>query len=279
MTAVQTPKETITAKWSRLYGTLYYFLGQAMLDNFGQAGEEALRQAVHDYGSYRASWMRADHEARGLALNLANLQNLGDMPNTDSLEKEGRVCTPSYFCVTVTECTHNNTWRALDGLHAGRIYCQEVHHPMYCEYANGVTLDLPDFLTKGDEFCTFVLNQPNAPEPAAPPLVDAHPEAKIARLYGVLYCFLARAMLDAFGDDGERVLKEALGEYACHEAASLNEDQLACGWERQGSALRLVEGFSTIAGQAVYDAWREVEGNAIPLGLIYFGEMHRSVRR
>ena len=105
--------------------------------------------------------------------------------------------------------------------------------------------------------------------------MDAHPEAKIARLYGVLYCFLARAMLDAFGDDGERVLREALGEYARHEAASLNEDQLARGWERQGSALRPTQGVATISGQAVYDAWREVEGDAVPLGLIYFEEIHR----
>jgi len=276
MTAAPTSEETITGKWSRLYGTLYYFLGEAMLESFGHAGEKALRQAVHDYGSYRASWMRVDHEARGLALNLANLQNLGDMPNTDSLEKEGRICTPSYFRVTVTECTHNDTWRALDGLHAGRIYCEEVHFPLYCEYADGVTLDLPDFLTKGDKFCTFVLNQPNAPEPPARPKADAHPEAKIARLYAVLYCFLARAMLDAFGDDGERVLREALGAYACHEAASLDEDQLARGWERHGSALRPTQGVATISGQAVCDAWREVEGDTIPLGLIYFEEIHKS---
>jgi hypothetical protein len=275
MTTEQSPQETITGKWSRLYGTLYHFLGQAMLDHFGDAGEAVLRRAVHDYGAYRAGWMRAHHQARGLALNLANLHNLGDMPNTDSLEKEGRICTPSYFRVTVTECTHNDTWRALDGLRAGRIYCEEVHHPLYCEYADGVTLELPDFLTKGDDFCTFILTQPNAPEPAAQPVPDAHPEAKIARLYGVLYCFLGQAMLDAFGDEGERALRQALTEYARHAAGSLNEDQLARGWELRGSALQLAEGYASIAGQAVYDAWREVEGDETPIGLIYFQEIHR----
>lgn len=275
MTADQASTETITNKWSRFYGSLYWFLGKAMLDRFGAEGEERLRQAVHDYGAYRASCIRADHQARGLALNLANLQNLGDMPNTDSLEKEGRICTPSYFRVTVTDCIHNETWRALGDIHVGRIYCAEVHHPLYCEYTEGVTLDLPDYLTKGDSFCTFVLTQPGAPEPAAQPVRDAHPEAKIARLYGVMYCFLARAMCDAFGKEGEKVLREALRAYAWHVSDSLGRDQLAYGWDRHASSLQPAGDPATPAGQAVYDAWVEVEGQGTPLGLIYFEEIHR----
>jgi hypothetical protein len=245
-----------------------------MLDNFGQEGEKVLRKAVHDYGAYRAKWMNADHQARGLALNLANLQNLGDMPNTDSLEKGDRECTPSYFRVIVTDCTHNDTWRKLDSLDVGRIYCAEVHHPMYEGYAQGITLDLPEYLTKDDEVCTFILNQPGAPEPAAEPVADVHPETKIARLYGVLYCFLAKAMLDSFGDEGEKALRQALGDYARHAADSLNEDQLALGWEQHGTTLQPAEGTSTLTGQAVHDAWREVEGEEMPLGLLYFEEIH-----
>jgi hypothetical protein len=251
-----------------------------MLDAFGRAGEKALRQAVHSYGSYRASRVRADHETRGLALNLANMMNFGDMPNTDSLEREDRICTPSHFRVTVTECILYDTWRDLDGLDIGRIYCAEVHEPLYCEYADGVTLDLPDYLTKGDENCTFVLDLPNAPEPAALPIPDARagalpPEAKIARLYGVLFFFLAQAMLDGFGTEGERILRRALADYARHEAKSLNEDQLARDWEIHGVALRPAEGCSTVTGQAVYSAWQEMEGDETPVGLIYFEEVHR----
>jgi len=248
------------------------------MERFGEGGENALRRAIHDYGAYRANWVRADHEARGLALNLANMMNFGDMRNTDSLDSDDRVCTPAYFRIIVTECTLYDTWRNLDGLHVGRVYCAEVHHPLYCGYADGVTLDLPDYLTKGDEVCTFILTQPDAPKPAAQPMADAYPEAKIARLYGVLYQFLAKAMLDTFGDEGEDALRHALRDYARHEAESLNEDQLARGWAIHGSKLRLSEDYSTIAGQAVYDAWREIEGDKIPIGLIYFEEIHQSER-
>jgi len=271
-------EESVATKWSRLYASLYCFLGRAMVETFGPAGERALRRAVHDYGAYRAGCVRADHEAHGLALNLANMMNFGDMPNTGSLERTDRVCTPSYFRVTVTECTLYNVWKDLGGLDVGRIYCEEVHHPLYCGYADGVTLDLPDFLTKGDEVCTFVLTQPDASEPAAEPPPDSFPEIKVARLYGVLYCFLAGAMRDVFGSEGGQVLRRALGEYARQEAGRLNEGQLAQGWEIHGSALRPVAGHATVTGQAVYDAWREVEGDGIPLGRIYFEEIHRPVK-
>ena len=277
MTAKQPSRETVTKKWSRLYGTLYCYLSTAMIEGFGEDGERALRQTIHDYGSYRASWVRARHQAQGLALNLANMMNLGDMPNADSLEKEGRVCTPSAFRVTVTDCTHHDTWTALGGLHVGRIYCEEVHAPLYCEYADGVTLDLSEYKTKGDDVCTFVLTLPDAPEPVAQPISEAHPETKIARLYGVLFCFLARALIGAFGHEGETVLRHALRTYAHQEAASLTEDQLAYGWERRGSALRPAAGFATLSGQAVVEAWQEVEGDDIPTGLIYFQEIHEAL--
>jgi hypothetical protein len=275
MAVQESVAETVTGRWSRLYGTLYTFLGRAMLDGFGQEGERVLRKAVHDYGAYRARCMNADHRARGLALNLANLQNLGDMPNTDSLEKGDRVCTPSYFRVVVNECTHNDTWRALDSLDVGRIYCAEVHHPMYEGYAEGISLDLPEYLTKDDKACLFILHQPRAPEPAAEPVADLHPECKIARLYGVLYCFLAQAMLDNFGSEGESALREALAGYARHAAGSLNEDHLARGWERQDGTIKQAEGTSTLAGQAVYDGWCEVEGEDTPMGMIYFEDIHQ----
>lgn len=266
-------EETNTVKWSRLYASLYFFLGQAMIKNLGQAGEKTLRETIQDYGSFRACRVRTDHKARGLALNLANMMNFGDMPNTDSLESEGRICTPSDFRITVNECTLYNTWQSLNGIDVGRIYCEEVHHPLYCEYVQGVTLDLPDFLTKGDEVCTFILTLPDAPEPAAQPTPDTYPEIKIARLYGVLYDFLAKAMLNAFGNEGEDALRHALGNYARHEAKSLNEDQLARGWEVREATLSLGEEYSTVAGRAIYDAWREMEGDETPVGLIYFEEV------
>jgi hypothetical protein len=146
---------------------------------------------------------------------------------------------------------------------------------MYCSYAEGITLDLSEYLTKGDEVCTFILHQPGAPGPAAEPVADEHPETKIARLYGVLYCFLAKALCDTFGSEGEGALRTALGDYARYAVDSLSADQLALGWERHGSALQPADGISTLTGQAVYDAWREVEGDGTPLGLIYFEEIHK----
>jgi hypothetical protein len=104
-------------------------------------------------------------------------------------------------------------------------------------------------------------------------VAGTYPEAKIAGLYGVLYHFLAKAGLDRFGDEGEDVLRRALGDFARREANSLNEDEPAQGWEVHGATLSLGEEYSTVAGWAVYDAWREIEGDEIPIGLVYLKEM------
>ena len=34
-----------------------------------------------------------------------------------------------------------------------------MHGPLYCEYADGVTLDLSEFLTKGDVFTQDVIDK------------------------------------------------------------------------------------------------------------------------
>lgn len=261
-------EKSISVRWSALYASLYQILGQAFTHGFGDTGEVALREAIHDYGSYRASQVRREHQERGLELNLANMMNFGDMPNTDSLESDGRTCTPAYFGVTVNDCTLFNSWKDGDGIPVGRIYCEEVHQPLYCEYAEGVTLDMPEFMTKGDGFCTFVLTQPGAPETAAPPLLDEHPEAKVARLYGLLYQFLARKLLDTFGDEGASALRAAIREHVQRDAESLKRELSATG--HVDDVDTAVAGlFSSIAGQAVLDAFREMEEDELRVGSYY----------
>ena len=46
MTTNQASQETITNKWSRLYGTLYSFLGTAMIEGFGEDGIQNLLTSI-----------------------------------------------------------------------------------------------------------------------------------------------------------------------------------------------------------------------------------------
>ncbi len=269
MTDTQATEKSITIRWSALYASLYHFLGYAFIQGFGDAGEQALREAIHDYGSYRAGHVRREHMASGMDLNLANMMNFGDMPNTDSLESEGRVCTPAYFGITVAECTLFNTWQDADGIPVGRIYCEEVHEPLYCEYADGVTLDMPEFMTKGDSICTFILTQPGAPKEIVRPALDKHPEAKIARLYGLLYQFLARKMADTFGAEGVVALREALSNHVSREGNSLKEELAVVAGPALETKSRFDKPFSSIAGRAVYESWLEMEGDENSVSAIY----------
>jgi hypothetical protein len=269
MTISKRPEQSITIRWSALYASIYYFLGRAFTDRFGNAGEQALREAIRDYGSYRACQMRLDHQSKGIDLNLANMMNFGDMPNTDSLESAGRTCTPAYFGVTVHDCTLFNAWQLVGGVPIGRIYCEEVHQPLYCEYTKNVTLEMPEFMTKGDGFCTFILTQPGAPETVVPPVVDRDPEAKIARLYGLLFEFLAKRLLDQFGEPGVNALQEATGEHVRQQGETLVAELTAAKVGGVAGKGRHRELFSSAGGRAVYGAFEEMEGEELKIGRFY----------
>ena len=113
--------------------------------------------------------------------------------------------------------------------------------------------------------------------------------AKWTKLYASLYFFLGKAMVDRFDCAGERALRETIRAYgayrasrmrADHEAAALNELELAQGAEDRGPMSTSRAGFPTLAGQALYDAWREMkEGGELPIGSIYLETVSRATRK
>ncbi len=294
MSPVQEPSVAIL--WADQYSRLFYFIAKAMLDEFGSEGDAVLRQAIRDYGHFRARWKRARHEVLGLPINLVTLMSYGDMPG-DNLSSTGRVATPTYYRSTCTACSHARNWDSLSGRQIGRIYCEEVHGCLYGpSYADGITLEMPEFMTKGDSVCTFILTMPAAdprmPEPPSGPKPSL--ERSMARLQAIIYEYLAQAMLSHFPDQGEQVLRKALREFAAFRGRALRQMHADRGWSRNvstyvqnpdmpyGDSVALAD-LSYTADQCrctvsdcyFYEGFREIEGERTPVGLIYCEEVHR----
>jgi hypothetical protein len=267
-------------------------LGKTLVDTFGADGEQTLRQAIRAYGHYRAAYNRVRHESLGLPVNLDTLHGYGDMPG-DSLSSKGKVVTPSYRKSTVIRCTLHNTWKVF-GDDIGRIYCEEVHHPLYCGYDDRIKLEMPEYLTKGDDVCTFILTFDDAEEPRDVHVPEKEKgagrslESAMARLTGIMYEYLAGAMLKRFGERGKTALNRALRDYAVHRGKKLRADHLERRIEISPSALvengdapygdsidmthtwETPNRFTlTITRSDLFDAFREIEGDEMPVGHVY----------
>jgi hypothetical protein len=294
MNQPESPSNAI--RWSTLYGTLYYFLGKTLVDTFGPEGEQALRQAIRDFGAYRAKYNRARHEALGLPVNLLTLHGYGDMPG-DSLSSRDRIITHSYLRSTITRCTLHDTWKEL-GENIGRIYCEEVHHPLYCGYDPRVELEMPDYLTKGDDICTFIMTFDNAEEPMDIQIPDKERgagrslESAMVRLLGIMYEYLANAMLNHFGEKGLLALNQALRDYATHRGQKLRADHVERGIEitptaliengdvPHGDSMEMTHAWETptkctvtITRNELFEAFQEIEGDQTPIGHRYMAQV------
>lgn len=284
---------TNAVRWSTLYGTLYYFLGKAFVDAFGTEGEDALRKAVRDYGHYRARFNRERHEALDLPINLMTMSSFGDMPN-DSLSSEGRVVEANFSKSTVTGCTLFRTWKSFGDNQIGRIYCDEVHFPLFCGYDADISLEMPAYFTKGDDHCFFRMKFPSAdktplPDNAREKVPRRSLESSMARLTAIMYVYLAQAMIKRFGERGRNEVKKALEAFAAHRAAKLRSEHETAGFELSlttllkkgdvsyGDSLEIQcdqkssnRSVITIVKSAFDDALKEIEGRQTPIGHLYY---------
>lgn len=134
---------------------LYFYLARELVDQFGQPGQEALRQAIRSFGRDRGLAMRREHESQGLEINLETLMGGKDLPSEPRTESEILGFTAREWAVDVKSCGFYEDWKRRGGLDVGLVYCQEVHHAMWESYDPQVEVNLPQSLTAGDCRCVF----------------------------------------------------------------------------------------------------------------------------
>ena len=238
-------------QFERLYAKLYYFLSHKYLHDFKQRdGEENLREVIRKYAEYRGKQRRREHEKQGLPISVYTLFAYGGFPGKAGFRRNQKSLTATERISETLTCPLFEEWQALGGLAEALCYCEEIHKTMWAAYDSRIRTVQPQIMTRGDAKCTFEVrweadatrNNPSIPSKEELPeatiaLEDAI--GQIGDLWAAMYYFLAEGLLDNYGLDGERALREGIREYGSNRGAELRAKHL-----KEGFSIDLVSLFT-----------------------------------
>jgi len=137
------------------YASLYAHLAKEVIDTFGEKGEEAIREGTRKYGKWRGANLRKAHQEQGYEINLKNLFEHYDMPNTNMLKSHRFKTGEREWASEVFECTLYDMWERIGMVDMGLLYCEEFHHAMWQTYWDKIKLEMPKILTQPNDRCRF----------------------------------------------------------------------------------------------------------------------------
>jgi len=115
----------IVDKMARTLAMLYYFLSSEVVEEFGAAGEDVIRRAIHKYGDARGRKIREEVLAQGLPLTVENLSKFYDLPLPLAWVSEKIRAEENCLEKKVTYCPFAEEWKRLKGEKLGLIYCEQ----------------------------------------------------------------------------------------------------------------------------------------------------------
>ena len=225
------------------YTLLYGYIARQLLEQFGEPGEKAVREATRRFGVDRATVTRAKHLAVGAKINMLNLFTLyHDLPGDPRFRRELQEINSQERVSHTLVCPMADTWKAHGQMAIGRIYCEEFHPACYSAYAYGHTqVNLAKTLTQeGDEYCAFnvVLRPTNLPQELRPVCFEEYDPAYAApdfppqevsgkKGFGMLsiklYSHLLQTAVEQLGEEAAQAVEKGLENFAQAAAGILRD--------------------------------------------------------
>lgn len=237
----------------RMFGLTYVYLTRPTLHEFGFEGEKALRKGLRAFGKYRGKHMRKWHEAEGLPINLESTILFWDVSSIETCgcSGPGMIVEPYHLEFPATTCPLFDVNKEEKYEHYGYIYCDEIHQELWMAYDSSMMVEIHENLHKGDDHCWFKCRmEPGIPDEEIDKTAYKKLQQKIldqpleyTRLYitrdtklnSILYYFLADAIVTRFGDDGRRIVRNAVREIGRRRGTELRQklmrSNLDTNWE------------------------------------------------
>jgi hypothetical protein len=150
--AVQALKRTV-----RILAGRYLTLARELVTAFGDQGEEVLCNGLQSWAHKRGGILHEQHESLSLQQSAATIFNNFDVPYQflwDASETNNK----SIYRLEVFRCPLSETWRELDGLDLGYVYCRETYRPILESYGIKGNFALKNCICEGDEKCLLEIS-------------------------------------------------------------------------------------------------------------------------
>lgn len=225
----------------------YAHMAKSLIATFGIEGEAVLRRGIRNFGRDRGETLRREQLSLGMKINMYNLWTFYDLPDDPRFVRNRIRLTEEERVSETLECPMAAMWIKMEAKELGAIYCDEFHPAMFAGYHPGIVTNLGETLTHDtDDHCHFALYlRPGnlKPEerirtfPAYDPAYDTKCEGLYVRrsprdgynmLTIKLYTHLANEIFASFGARGEKMVRDALGNWAddCWNHLTTAADQL-----------------------------------------------------
>jgi len=224
---------------TRVFGHIYLYLTRPVLERFGMEGEKAIRRGLRAFGKFRGGRIRKWHQAEGLPINVESLMKFWDILSVRGCGAENPDFTPYFVEFETTHCPLHDVCKEADFEHYGYLYCDEIHQEVTMAYHPKANVEIHEGLMKGDPGCHFKFLMPvETPEEqidksglrSLEKRVQENPTAfmrlmlrREAHVVGMLYYFLARAILDRFSLEGRSMVESSLREMGKRRGREIGE--------------------------------------------------------
>ena len=142
---------------------LFAHLTKAVVDQFGEAGQDAIREGVRTFGEERGRDIARRAAAHGQPNDILNYLPNYDMGRSDLFTYETSYEQPSEIEQTFTRCPFGDTWKA-DGMEDyGILYCQMIDPSIAKGYNPNFEVIHDKYLVK-DGHCHFRFQMKNQEE-------------------------------------------------------------------------------------------------------------------
>ncbi len=163
------PKKTIREDESldpvspyTLMAKLFAHVAKAVVDRFGEEGEEAVREGVRAFGEERGRDIARRAAARGLPNDIENYLPNYDMGRSELFEYE-TIYHPCEIEQNFTRCAFGDQWKK-DGMEKyGILYCQMIDPAIAKGYNPNFEVEHDKYLLK-DGYCHFRFKMKDAKE-------------------------------------------------------------------------------------------------------------------
>lgn len=134
---------------------MFYFLANKMLEKLGtEAGSEAVKEAITEFGRFRGEKVREKVLAAGLEPTMDNEYMFHDLPIGSAIWDASSRMDGDVKVSEIRRCPFGNVWKEMKADHIGKLYCP-IDYAIWEGYNPDIRYSCDRCIFDGDPTCVM----------------------------------------------------------------------------------------------------------------------------